>query len=284
MEFLKNIKNSIYNPEYYGNVLNKPFSYSLKYFLLFSFIIALLLTVHSSFSALPKIKSFLDIAGKKAVQYYPDELQITIKDGKASTNVNEPYFIKTPEDIKINNIENLVVIDTKNVFSVAEFENYKTLLLLTNDSLIYREQNNNKMTIQSLSQIPNYTLNKQVLLSLFNKISPYLKSAYPLFIIAMLLFFFSVLTFRLLYLLFAALLIWIIAKIKKIDIGYSKSYQLGLHLMTLAIIITQLMFLILPRVHIPFLFTIITLLMAIINLKAVSQPVVTPVSTNALPQ
>ena len=99
MEFFKNIKNSIYNPEYYSNLLNKPFSYSLKYFLLFSFIIALLLTVDSSFSALPKIKSFLDVAGKKTIQYYPDELQITIKNGKTSTNVNEPYFIKTPPGI-----------------------------------------------------------------------------------------------------------------------------------------------------------------------------------------
>ena len=279
MEFFKNIKNSIYNPEYYSNLLNKPFSYSLKYFLLLSFVVSLLLTIVFSFSTLPKIKSFLDIAGKKAIQYYPDELQITINNGKASTNVNEPYFIKTPEDLKIKNIDNLVVIDTKNNFSLTEFENYKTLLLLTNNSLIYREKNNTKITIQSLKQIPNYTLNKPALLSFFNKVSPYLKLVYPFFIILMLLFFFSALTLRLFYLLVAALLIWIVAKIKKINIGYSKSYQLGMHLMTLAIIITQLVSLTLPRVHIPFLFTAITLLAAIINLKVISQTAISPVST-----
>jgi hypothetical protein len=71
----------------------------------------------------------------------------------------------------------------------------------------------------------------------------------------------------LVYLLFGALLVWLTAKIKGVKISYGKSYQIGMHLMTSVIIITNIFNIIPTRFIIPFLFTILLILSAVLNLR-----------------
>src|SRR4030042_4087478 len=163
MEFFKNIKASIYNPDYYRSVINKPFSYSLKYFFLFVLIVALVSMLLLSFTVVPKIKFLVNLFSEKILQYYPDELEITIKGGKASTNVKEPYFIKAPAEWsavsgkKDPNVENILAIDTKNPFSVERFEDYKAYCYLAKESLAcYDEHKQIKITL--LSDFPEGTI------------------------------------------------------------------------------------------------------------------------------
>lgn len=276
MELFKKIKNSIYNPNYYSELIEKPFSYSLKYYLVFTLLIAFLGMIILSFTAVPSIKSFLDTVGSDILNQYPNELEIVIKNGKASTNVSEPYFVAASEEWK-GGEKNIFVIDTKNPFSIEGFKNYQTECLLTQDSLACYDENGT-IKITSLAQIPNFTLNKDTVSSFFNKITPFFKLTYPIFIIGAWLGIFTGYTFRFVYLLFAAILVWIIAKIKKVKIGYGKSYQLSMHLLTLPIIITFLFNYIIKHFvtgfSIPYFFIVLFLIMAVINLKprAVAEP------------
>jgi hypothetical protein len=96
MKFLTKIKNSIYGPKYYQELINLPFSYSLKYFSLFAFIFSLLLVVKFSIFSLPQLYSALNGIGPTIIASYPQELEVSVKGGNVSTNVNEPYFFKAP--------------------------------------------------------------------------------------------------------------------------------------------------------------------------------------------
>lgn len=276
MKLIWEIRDSIYGPAYYQGLLAKPFSYSLKYFFTLAILIALITSVSFLVSAVPAVQSFLANVGTKILEYYPEELEIAIKNGVVSTNIQEPYFVKLPQEFR-NSIEkgsgisqgteNLFVIDTKTPFTVDQFKNYRTLLLITKDSIVHSD-GGGKITIQSLAKIDNFTINKIKMTYFLNRAEPYFKFIYPIIAVASFFLFLAGICLNLSYLLFIALLIWLIARIKKIKIGYGKSFQLGLHLVTAAIAINSLLFLIAPQVRIPFLFTAIVLIAAIVNIKA----------------
>jgi len=270
MKFFKNIKNSIYNPNYYNSVIAKPFSSSLKYFLLFILLLTLLTTIILSFTTIPKIKFFIDTVSKEILRYYPDELEIVIKKGKVSTNVQEPYFIKISSNSKNILVQNILVINTKTPFSLENFKDYKTACLLTEENLVCYDENQ-AIKISPLTNIPDFKLNKLIVSSFLTKIQPFFKLFYPLFILALFMIIFIASLWRMIYLFFGALLIWLVAKIRKIDIGYKKSYQLGLYLMTTPFLINFLIKYALKPLgvplNIPYLFTIVLIVMAVLNLK-----------------
>lgn len=268
-EFLENIKKSIYCPEYYQELLTKPFSYSFKYYLLFSLCLVFIVTIPSSIKAVPKAKEGIKSASSFVVEKYPEELEIKIKDGKAETNVEEPYFIKIPKEgldssEKNFKTENLLVIDTKAGTDLDKFDEYKTVLLLTGENLVY--YTDEKITAQPLKEMGSITINKNEIKSFVAKATPYLDafvSLLPALILVALLLKFFVLC---VYLIFGALLIFVAAKIVKVDIQYGKAYQIGLHLMTLPILATTIEGWV-PNLHVPFLFTILLVVGSFLNLK-----------------
>jgi len=286
MEFFKNIQRSIYDPEFYRGLLVRPFSYSLKYFVLFCLLITLVATIYLSFSLLPKVNDFLENFSPTVLNYFPDDLEIVIEDGVASTNVPEPYFLEmpfgVPEDIEIRpdihgyGIENLLVIDTRSDEATLEqFKSYNTIILLNRKTLMYYDEN--QVAIQPLAGITNFKLDKGVISSLLTKIVPYFRLVGPLFIIFVFGGYFAfVFVGRMFYLLFAALLIWIIAKVKKVNIGYSKSYQLGFHLLTASILYQIIFGLILDISNSSLLFIGLIIILAIINLRPVEVQTATP--------
>ena len=266
MKFFKNIKNSIYNPSYYNSVIANSFSSSLKYFLLFILLLSLLTTIILSFTTIPKIKSSIDTIGKEILRYYPDELEVVIKKGKVSTNVQEPYFIKIPG----SGLENILVINTKVPFSLENFKDYKTACLLTKENLVCYDENQT-IKISPLTNVPDFKLNKSIVSSFLTKIQPFFKLFYPFLIFVFFIVIFISSLWRMIYLFFGALLIWLVAKVKKVDIGYKKSYQLGLYLMTAPFLINFLIKYVLKPfgvpLNIPYLFTIVLVITTVLNLK-----------------
>lgn len=269
--FLK-IKNSIYNPKYYNEVIEKPFSYSLKYLLVFALLFALVFTIVATIKFIPVV-NFLSEKAPQIANYFPQELTVIIKDGKVLTNVQEPYFIKIPQEMKDNNIQtdatnfdNLVVIDTKNKFDIDTFKSYKTFVLLTLDSIVYID-GNNQISIGSLSEVKNFTLNKEKVLSFINIVKPFLVILYPIVFVGAYIIGYGVVMFNMIYLLFGALGIWAVARIKGVKIGYKKSYQVGIHLMTSAIIIVSILGAFSIKSPIPYLFSILLIISAVLNLK-----------------
>lgn len=270
--FLK-IKNSVYGPKYYDEVVTKPFSYSLKYYVCFGLLFALAFAIVVTVKFIPT-ESFIFTQSSKISDYFPQNLSINIKNGEASTNVAQPYFLKLPSGLKIDksthpemaNLENLLVIDTKDKFDVDTFNSYKTFLLLTSDSIVYLN-NNGQITINSLKSAKDVTLNRDSAVNLVDKFKPLLYFIYPLVFVGSYIVGFVAVLATLICLLIEALLIWLVAKIKGLKLGYIKSFQLGMHLMTSAIIITSLIDIIPVKFTIPFLFTILIIIFALLNLR-----------------
>jgi hypothetical protein len=113
--------------------------------------------------------------------FYPEELVVTIQDGKASTNVPEPYFIKFNDVIPTENWNssfkegfeegvamdadanleefNLLVIDTKTPFSAEQFKDYHALVWLTEDA-VYTLSENDRTESTPLADSDDMIINK----------------------------------------------------------------------------------------------------------------------------
>lgn len=246
MSFLKTIKSSIYDPSFYSEVVkgneNKPFRYYFK----LSALLALMFAVVLSVKLVPDLKTFLRDSKVSIEQNYPKDLEVKIEKGIATTNAIEPYIVKFPKNTlqvnkELQNIENLIVIDTKTPFSLEQFENYKTILLLTKDSMVSTEEGN-KVTITSLKDFPNITVNYANITKWLEKTTPITKALS--FSVPFLIFFsvFIAYVFKLLYLFWGALLVFIVGKIKKINLSYKKSYHIALYAVTLPTILSGIAF------------------------------------------
>jgi len=266
--FIK-IKNAIYNPDYYKEVVQKPFSYSFKYLLVFALLFALVASIVLTVKFIPVVKALQEKAPELA-NYFPQELTINIKNGEVSTNVQEPYFVKMPQDWEdssshYKNFENQIVINTKDKFDINTFKSYKTAMLLTSDSVIYYSEN--QIAINSLNNIKDFTLNRQIIADLINKFKPLINILFPILFIAVFFIGFFMVVWKMVYLLFGALIIWLIAKIKGLKIGYKGSYKAGMQLITGPIVLVGILSAISPNLTFKFLFTILLIILALVNLK-----------------
>lgn len=273
MDFLDNIKNSIYNPEFYRKLRSKPLPFSFKYFYILAFILAVIITAKFSFQEIPGINVFLTGLGPEIVNAYPSELAVTIKNGQASSNVAEPYFVRMPGNIQmekyrnISKLDHLIVIDTKNQFSEESFLKYSSLVFLTKTSVAFRKDDG-RIEIQPLSGMPDLIIDKASVSSFVGKIQPFTKFAAPLFVLAFFIGFMVSFSIKLAYLLLAALLILLVAKVKNIPLSYKQSYQAGLHIITLPLLLSAVSTLLNMQIVIPFFTTILIIIMAAINFES----------------
>lgn len=272
MTFLDKVKNSIYGPEFYKKLQSKPLSFSFKYFYALISALAIISTAQFSLQVIPGITAFLAGIGPEIINSYPNELVVTIKDGQASSNVAEPYFIKMPASMRSENYrnvpvtDNFVVIDTKNQFTEESFTQYNTLAVVTKTSFAFRKDGGG-IEIHSLSKIPDWTIDRASVASFVGKIQPFIKFAWPFFILASFIGFVLSFSAELIYLLFAALLILIIAKVKKFPLDYKQSYQAGLHIITLPLLLGVVSTLLNIHIPVPFFATILVVVAAVINFE-----------------
>ena len=272
---LHTVRDSIYNPSFYHSLLTKPLRSSFGYFFSLVAVLAAISAVVISFSAVPAAHSFFASLGPKVLNYYPDGLEVTFKDGTASTNVDEPFFLQAPNELASSeefkrqypDISYLLIINTKDKFDLELFQNYGTLALLNRDTLAYLDDHG-QVRIQPLDQVPNMTITKSQVASLVGKAQPLLG---VITVILPFLIFFGMALFyasTLLMLLVGALLVWGIGKIKKMSVGYAKAYQIAMHAATLGLLTDAGFVLFLPRMGIPFLSLILVVIVTWLNLKS----------------
>lgn len=269
MNFLRKIQNSIYSPEFYSNSQKFSFSSALGYFA----ILILILTVAQSIYPI----WLFSTAGQREIKNltsrvssaYPKELEVKIINGKVSTNVKEPYAIAIPSEDNSGQRENLVVLDTKTPYSAAKFNEYRSLIWVTRDSVFVKEDKNGQTRAFDLSSANNFTLNKNAVDSFAVKASPWLKLITPVVIIAILAGIFFIYFLRLFYFLFLALLVFILLKLIKKPLSYGKAYMVVLYAVTLGFIVEAIT-IIVHQQSFPFMLTVITLLVVLFNFY--SQP------------
>ncbi len=282
--FFKSIPSSVYSPSFYAGIAGRSF---WKGFWYLAGVTALLMIAWSIFVVLlPYLanKDKIEESMKEFLNFYPEELVITIQDGKASTNVEEPYFIPFSDVISSDGWEsnfngeevdfedmNLAVIDTKTPFSTEQFMEYKTVIWLTEDSIYVTGENEGSFESFPLSDLKqdiviDKALADQGLQILLDKVMQIV----PILIIPMFIFvFIGLMIFRMTYLLIYALIQLIIFSILKLPYDYAAAYKMGFYSITLSSVLTLLLaiqpwfpylngFFLMP--------TILSLLVATINL------------------
>lgn len=196
-----------------------------------------------------------------ALDHYPDHLRIDVVNGRASTNVPEPYFIPLSNG---EDHHNLLVIDTRTPFSATQFNRYDTFAWLTADVLHVR--GDNQIRTVDLSQLQedfteDFTVDKSLVEALGDYVRPWLALIGPTLIFGAVVGLVALYWLRLLYLLPAALLIWLVARLFRRPGGYAVAYKTGLYAMTLAFLVEMVVSVTAPWTGFggfPFMFTAIT--------------------------
>ena len=264
MNFLNDIKNSLYNTAFYASLRERKLSSSFKYFFsvvaILAFIIAFVLgTEIAPFFSGENLRKF--------VAYYPQELTVDIKGGVISTNVTEPYIIKTSGELLGKNPKaNIVVIDTKNQFSRELFKQYDTSVWVGRDFIV-AAKNQDQSELNDVSRMPDFTLNQGKLLDWVNIIDSYHWTLSIGLFVVLFLFLYGFFVLKLVWLAIMALLILLLAKVKKVALSYKESYKIALHAATVPLVLVSLFMLSDIKAPFIFFFSLILLVIAYANLS-----------------
>jgi len=208
---------------------------------------------------------------RKFVSYYPKELAIEIKDGIISTNnISEPYFIKETFDSTVskeNKYENFVVIDTQSDFSADIFNSYNTRVLIGKNFIVTTEQPG-QFEFNDASRVPDFSLDKEKILHWINLINKYHLGLSLLLFFGIFLSFFWFFTLTLISLVVVALVIKLLAKLRKVELAYINSYIIALYAITIPLILKTIFIFSGVMAPFPFFFSLIAIIIAVTNLQA----------------
>lgn len=233
MNIFQQIKSSVYGKEYYKDVVsNMRLSSSIKYLAKFCLLIVALGVV-AAVIFLPTMSKLAKKGITSTVALYPDDLEVTIAQGKASINQPEPYFIKGQDG------KNLVVVDTKSESSISKFREYGAFAMLSATEIIaLKDTGTGQLQVMPLPK-EDVVLTK----ALAVEGQDWLINALP-WIFAMIILIGAVFLFlanfvgSLIVLFIYALAIWVMSKVCKWNLSYKKSYQVGIHAMTLVSVLS----------------------------------------------
>ena len=250
---------SLTNPSYYRDILSAKLSFSIKYLFALLFFISLIVGVNLSIKIsrfIPQVPKFVESTKGFMIETYPKELKLTLKDSKITTNVKEPYFIDLKEDKKasIEPFKHFIAISTKG--SPEDIKNLDSLFLVAGDNLIISEGSASAsyrvISLGStLAKIPNgVSMDKTLFTSILDKFTPYVLKVLPRIIIGislLILILYPILRgvfgfiFQAVFLLPAALVLFIGVKIVKRNITFVKIYQMSLHGATIPVTLSFLL-------------------------------------------
>ncbi len=273
--FFHSLKGTFTSPRYYDDILKAKFGFSLKYFFLFFFFYSLIGATYVYFFHLAPYQEGISKIPDQVSQIYPEGLVVSIKEGKLSTNSPQPVIIPfslvgdlvteitgevLPETEAYQSLSNLLVIDPQ--ATIDKFGDYKTIILATENSISYLNDQGNMETV-SLKDVDAMEINQEV----FDK---FIGSTRPLFENAVLiltgLIFLVFLLFApggvLISLLFFSVLLVILSKVLNRPLSYKKSYQMGLHLATIATTLNGIFIIANFHPNIPFFNIILMLILA----------------------
>lgn len=271
MWFFNTVKNSIYSPVFYKEIPKSSFWRAYGYFSLLILIFAIIRTIIFT----PTVFNFRDMLKvwvEQGASYYPEELEVTLENGQARSNVKEPYFIPVPGGAQMfedKPLSNLIVIDTVTPFSASAFNKYDTLVWLSKDAVFYK--NNNEIRAADLTQIKDpITINKKLVNDFVAMVVPWFVYVGPVLIALVFVGLYIFYNSTLFYLLILSLGILLLSRIFKWGLSYGQSYKVGIYAITAGIFVNTGFSITEQWTTIssfPFLFSIITLSVVYINFR-----------------
>ena len=273
MGLFRTLKKSIYSPEFYRSLLDAPFKFSFKYFASLALSFAVAMTILVAPALIPRAMDFLKGAAL-SLDAFPQDLLVTLSGGVVSTNTTSTVSFPAPPSMRAlfesggAAPENVAVIDTSSTFSEERFAGYHTLFLVTKNNIV--SGYDGEIRIDSLKDTEDAKIDKAKAQAIAGKVRTALGwiPAGMVFLIFLIMVFLS--AGVLAYLLPIAVLVHIIARIRKIPVGYKKSYQLALHGASLGLILLPFKLVLFTFLPVSY-FLILAAIVAIeilVNLKA----------------
>lgn len=241
--FWTDIKNSIYGRDYVEHFASRTFGQGVSYIAKLTFVEVLIIVLIGSAVFIPVAKIVLDRENVYSFldTYIPAGAEVNVKDGKVTTPDGKPVIIPFPEDSEVEDVENIIVVDpavTEN--ELMKYEEYNTMVLVTSDKIVSLEEDES-VKVGSLSEVPDYKINRDAFVGLYEKFRPYIFVMIPMFAIVggLMIFVFGV-VFTLIMNIFMALVTLLVSKIKKIDLTYKQAYVVSLFAMTVSAIVSAI--------------------------------------------
>src|SRR3989338_2137565 len=149
-QFFITLRESIWSPKFYEVMGSRTSREGVRYFLSLMFFASFIITVVVSIFVVPVAIFGTNLVSKMVYDKYPADLTIIFKDSAASATPVKVYKLPVSPDIWSGSeiarlsglgISNMLVIDTNSKFeNVSQFNNAKTIALLSRDSLVVKSQ------------------------------------------------------------------------------------------------------------------------------------------------
>ena len=242
--------NSLHKPSYYKHVLKSSIWFSLKYLFFLSFLIFFIQILTVVSFIIPKMGSLpelVDNAYTRVFDFYPSDLEVTIDEGILSTNKKNPYYIEIPEMSEDEDFDHFITIDTN--ANIEDYSVYKTTILVTDNSFIYPD-NQSSYAVTSVSDLEwsgvftskDYQKIVKELEPAFEAVPKYAPVVLlALFVLVPPIVSIFIVLGHLIFLLFMSLILWFVSIIMKVELSYQQIYHLGIHSLTVPIIITSVL-------------------------------------------
>jgi hypothetical protein len=271
------IKNSIFGPQYYTELIADTSKTGLRYLLKLSLVVGTCVGI-SLVPSLMKVKEAVNTTVLGVSSYYPQSLIVHVEKGIVRTEgVTEPYAIPVPAGVFKNEEAaqsvNALVIDTTTPFSLEYFKSLNTFALVQKNSVTVRGDRGEMKTYE-IPKDTNVVIQKSGIDYYMSLIASYITTVAP-FIYALIIPLFVCMYFfgYMLYGIYFGVVAYIYGRIISKDRWtYKTAYRVGLHAMTLPLIVLNVIDILAPAllntIRIPFLFTLASLVCIYINTHA----------------
>lgn len=235
--FLYVLKNSVFSPRYYNDIVKTKINFSIKYFLALSFLVSIISVIGYSIIYLPKYISEINTAYQSIEEGFPEDLVIEFKDGSWSTNKEGPVIIKQIElggDSKLP--ENLFVFDKEG--TIEKIDEYNTMFLVNSENILYKTDVEG-IVAQPLKNVPNGTLDKNLLnekMQTIDKVVELLPFLLPLALFIPT-FLFEYVGGSIFIILLSALGVYVASISTKKKIDFKSAFQICIHASTIPMVV-----------------------------------------------
>jgi len=281
--YFQKLRDNIFNPAYYREVLSAPLSAGFWYYLKMCLWLTLIYTAFISVVFLPDMINIARRATTELSQAFPDTLAIRLRNGVASVNLPEPIIIPLPPaEAKLFNLTadktgktmtNFLVIDTREAFSTSDFGNYHSLFLLRKDALA--GDTGNGVQVNKIPADANVIIDKNAVLSLADKVQIFIYVLAPLSVLIIYILGIAFFALSLVPILVIAFLSWLLlllaAKSKNVRPSFKQVFGVAMHAVTLSLIANFITFTLYPSISVNFPF-MVTFSLLVVYLNLIRQP------------
>lgn len=254
--FIRSFVRSCTSPKYYAEIIKTRFSFSLKYLAVFQFLTTLIVSLF----VLVPLAAF-DVVGtlNSLKGMYPQDLDISVTNGRLSINKPLPYRIALPaafrdsamidsavtEENYPTDLQYLVVFESDEYVQGADdVLDQRAVFVLTETTMYIREDDGQGLRVYPIPEGENFTLTPGMVNDGFNKVtgSPFIQN--KLYVPLLFAFFFLILLpimfiGSLIMVAVYGFFVWLMTKILSGPLlagqvlSYTKAVQVSIHSLTL---------------------------------------------------